>query len=109
MSQAKRQPMPHTNEGSGSDTSGLILEDNGMKKSLIAEIEVRSNEQPHMSLGTYTSVNPPKGFVIQITPDPEPETIVTHITRLETGSEYELMLHIANYGGQTVSAEVWQL
>lgn len=75
----------------------------------LGEIEVRSKEQPHMSLGNFNDVNPPKGFAIHISPDPDPEAIVTQITRLGEDDDYELVLHIANYGNKTVSAEVWEL
>lgn len=75
----------------------------------LGEIEVKSKEQPHMSLGNYSDANPPKGFVIHINPDPEPEAIVAQVTRLGYGDSYELVLHIANYGNKTVSAEVWQM
>ncbi len=75
----------------------------------IGEVEVKSKEQPHISLGNFTYTNPPKGFAIHITPDPEPEAIITQITRLGEDDTYELVLHIANYGDKTVSAEVWQL
>lgn len=75
----------------------------------LGEIEVKSKEQPHMSLGNFSSANPPKGFAIHISPDPDPEAIVTQVTRLGENDNYELVLHIANYGNQTVSAEVWQL
>lgn len=75
----------------------------------IGEIEVQPREQPHMSLGNFTNANPPKGFAVHITPDPEPDTIVTQVTRLGEDENYELVLHIANYGNKMVSAEVWEL
>lgn len=75
----------------------------------IGEIEVKPKEQPHMSLGNYSDEKPPKGFAVHVSPDPDPEAIVTQVTRLEDGSNYELVLHIANYGNRTVSAEVWRL
>jgi len=75
----------------------------------ISMVEVKSKEQPRVSLGTFNDHNPPKGFAIHISPDPEPDAIVTQVTRLDDGEDYELVLHIANYGNKTVSAEVWQL
>jgi hypothetical protein len=75
----------------------------------IGEIEVRSGEQPHMSLGNYRSLSSPKRFAIHINPDPEPDTIVTQIMHLGTKDRYELVLHIANYGNKTVSVTIWQL
>src|SRR5438067_21746 len=75
----------------------------------ISEVEVRPNEQPHISLGNFTNANAPKGFAIHIMPNPKAEAIVTQATRLGTNDKYELVLHVANYGDKTVSAEIWQL
>jgi hypothetical protein len=75
----------------------------------VCVIEVKSNEQPHISLGDYDLSHPPKGFAIHISPDPEPDTIVTQITRLEAEDQGELILHVANYGNATVNVEVWEL
>lgn len=80
-----------------------------MEKTPIAEIEVNSKEQPHISLGNYAADNHPKGFAIYISPEPEAETVVTQITSLGTEEDYELVLHIANYGSESISAEVWRL
>jgi hypothetical protein len=110
MAQVAKTPAPITRLRSESDASHLMLTDVDTKeKTPIAEIEVSSKEQPHISLGNYTSANPPKGFAIHISPEPETETIVTQITRLGEDEEYELVLHIANYGSKAISAEVWQL
>ena len=94
---------------SGADASHLIVEGDTIKKQPVAEIEVRPEEQSHISLGEYTSADPPNGFTIHISPDPEPDAIVTKITRLGNDTQYELVLHIANYGSKTMSMEVWQL
>lgn len=76
----------------------------------VAEMEVKPNEQPHMSLGTYSEAVPPKGFVVAINPDPESaESVVTQIMQVGSKKNYELVLHIANYSNQTVSAEVRRL
>ena len=72
----------------------------------VAVIEVKSNEQPHTSLGNYSILHPPKGFAIYISPDPDPDAIVTQITRLEAEGQCEFVLHVANYGDRTVSAEI---
>lgn len=96
---------------SETEASHFIIKEADVTKNTdpIAEIEVKSQEQPHISLGNYTAAHPPKGFAVHVDPDPEPEAIVTQITSLGTDKEYELVLHIANYGNKTVSAEVWQL
>ena len=109
MSQDSKTPAPIINAEIEFETSQLIKSNKSAKKLLIGEIEVRSKEQPRMSLGKYTSENPPKGFAIHINPDPEPDAIVTQIMRTGTDKKYELVLHVANYGDKTICAEVWRM
>jgi hypothetical protein len=110
MSEAAKASVPISHLRSESDASHLITtEFEKAKHTPIGEIEVKSKEQPHISLGNYVASRPPKGFAIHISPDPEPETIVTQITSLGTKEKYELVLHVANYGSKTVSIEVWRL
>lgn len=80
------------------------------KVSLIEKIELKPTDQRRISLGSFTENNPPKGFSIEITPDPDPEgSVLTEVTSLGTSKQYKLVLHITNYGINTVSAEVWSL
>lgn len=79
------------------------------EKAPIGKVEVKAHDQPRISLGNFTANHPPKGFSIHITPDPEPEAIVTQVTTLGSDKEYELILHIANYGNKTVNAKIWPL
>jgi hypothetical protein len=111
VSHTSNAPVPITKLRSESEASHLMIKvvKAMNNKHPIGEIEVKSKEQPHMSLGNYTATHPPKGFAIHISPDPEPDAIVTQITRLGTDQEYELVLHIANYGNKTTSVEVWPL
>lgn len=108
--QVPKAPVLIANPRSESEASHLIIKQLSIPQTgqPIGEIEVKSKEQPHISLGNYSIANPPKGFAIHITPDPEPDAIITQITSLGTEEEYELVLHIANYGNRTVSAEVWK-
>ncbi|MET0779803.1 MAG: hypothetical protein ABWY71_03130 [Candidatus Saccharimonadales bacterium] len=77
---------------------------------LIAQLEVKLGEQQHITLGSFTEASPPKGFSIELTPDPNPAgSVVTEITSLGTAKRYKLVLHIANYGTRAVSAKIWQL
>jgi len=77
---------------------------------LIEIIELKPTEQQRIPLGTFKEDNPPKGFSIEITPDPNPEgSVLTEVTSLGTSKQYKLILHITNYGINTVSAEVWIL
>jgi hypothetical protein len=75
----------------------------------LSKVEVKAHEQPHVSLGTFTEANPPKGFSIHLTPDPDPEAIITKVVTLGNEKKYELILHIANYGNKTVNAKIWPL
>ncbi len=78
--------------------------------SLIEKIEVQPSEQRHIPLGDFTGRKPPKGFSIELTPDPNPAgSLLTEVTSLGTSSRYKLVLHIANYGTKMVTAEVWRL
>ena len=78
--------------------------------SLIKRIELKPTEQQRITLGNFTEDNPPKGFSIEITPDPNPAgSVLTEVTSLGTTKQYKLILHITNYGIGTVSAEVWKL
>jgi hypothetical protein len=79
------------------------------EKTPIGKVEVKAHDQPRISLGNFTANNPPRGFSIHITPDPDPEAIVTQVTTLGSDKEYELVLHIANYGNKTVNAKIWPL
>jgi hypothetical protein len=78
--------------------------------SLIKRIELEPTEQQRIPLGNFKEDNPPKGFSVEITPDPDPAgSVLTEVTSLGTTKEYKLILHITNYGIRTVSAEVWKL
>jgi len=110
VSNTPKSAAPITSLRSESEASHLLTTlEVPLKGHPIGEIEVKSKEQPHISLGNFSSASPPKGFAIHITPDPEPGDIVTQVTRIGDEKHYEMVLHIANYGNKTVSAEVWQL
>lgn len=75
----------------------------------VGEVEIRPCDQVHMSLSIFDRASIPKGYSVQIIPRIESDAIVMQITSLGTDEEYELILHVANYGDKTVSAEVWQI
>ena len=106
-----KKPASITNLRPESETPHLLVEQQyvGIDVHPLAVVEVKPKEQPRISLGDYVAEHPPKGFAIHIHPDPEPEAIATQVTKLGTGREYELVLHIANYGDKTITAEIWQL
>ena len=76
---------------------------------LICKLTIEAHQQTHVSLGTFTERRPLRGFSIHLKPDPEPDSIIAQTTRLDSEGEYELILHIANYGNQVTNAEVWPL
>jgi hypothetical protein len=76
----------------------------------IAIIEVPSREQSHISLGNFSTNVTPKGFALEVTPEEMEDAIVPQLTRLSADySEYEFVLHIANYGDRTINVEVSEL
>lgn len=78
-------------------------------KGIIGEMEIRPGIQSHMSLGNFPHHYSPRGFCIKVDPDPEPDDLVAQTTRLDHKNAYELILHVANYGDRTLTAEVWQM
>lgn len=77
---------------------------------LIEKVDVKPREQRRVALGSFSKDKPAKGFSIEVKPDSVPEdSVVTHVAALGTPEEYRLVMHIANYGTKTVSAEVRQL
>jgi hypothetical protein len=78
--------------------------------SFIARLEVKPNEQTVIPLGSFTAKNQPKGFLIEMDPDPNPnDSIVTEVTYHGGKLTNVFDFHIANFGSRTVHAEVWQL
>lgn len=102
---------PLSDFGMGLDTAHLISDTRHSKEaSFIKKVELKPTEQQRILLGSFKGDNPPKGFSIELTPDPNPEgSVVTEVTSIGTSKRYKLVLHIANYGINTVSAEVWIL
>ena len=73
----------------------------------IVEIEVKPHDELDKSLGIFTDAKPPKGFSIEISPDPEPsDSVITRIMSLGPAEQYELMLHIVNQGNQAANVTV---
>lgn len=95
----------------GLNASHLISEAPRSKQaSLIEKIELKPMDQRRISLGSFTGDNPPRGFSVEITPDPDPEgSVLSEVTSLGTSCQYKLIMHITNYGVRTVSAEIWQI
>ena len=103
-----RKPAPILREGS--DASRLFQESDNEHEIPIAVLEVSPLDQTHISLGEYISSRPPIGFSITITPDYEPDDVVAQIMRIDAaGGEFELVLHVANYGDKSLSVEVFRI
>lgn len=81
-----------------------------VKTDLLDTLNVEPGKQPRLKLGIFKKEHPPRGFTIKLNPDPEEDAIVTHVTSIEIDdNSYELVLHIANYGIETIRAEVWRM
>lgn len=91
------------------DASRLLLPDTPPEDALpVVTLEVRPRDQGRVSLGDFTVDNPPKGFLLQATPNDYPEAVVSQLTSLSgTYDRYELVLHIANYGDRTEVVDVY--
>lgn len=76
----------------------------------IEEVELRPGEQARVFLGHFKPHDIPEGFSVMVSPETiEDEEVIQQITKLEfQDGRYELILHIANYSGKVVSAEVWK-
>lgn len=86
------------------------MSEQGRQKRVIEKLKVRPGQQSHVHLGNFTHTQPPKGFVVELNPDPFPDdSVVTKVLSADAGKKYSLTLHIANYGASTVTAEIQQL
>lgn len=82
----------------------------GLASRPIGEVEVRPNEQCRMSLGIFNIKNPPEGFIARLMPEAQNDSIVMQIVSIKPNNKvHELILHIANYGNSTISAEIRQI
>ncbi|MGH7158376.1 MAG: hypothetical protein ACREGD_04910 [Candidatus Saccharimonadales bacterium] len=96
----------------GNAEADYLLKDNPKNKQtqLIECLIVKPGEQARTRLGSFTQENPPKGFSVELNPDPDPpNSVVTKITSMGNSRQYALVLHVANYSNKTIKAEVRQL
>jgi hypothetical protein len=76
----------------------------------IEELNIKPNKRQSVMLGDFTEANPPKGFSVEITPDPSPAgSVVTEVATVETPKGYKLVMLIANQGARAVKLKVRQL
>lgn len=108
MKTKKLIPRPETEI----DVSDLLMQHTPKHEGkFIEEVELKPSEQARVVLGVFKSSEMPEGFSVALSPQTvEGEEIIKQITKLELQDErYELILHIANYSSNVVSAEVWRL
>lgn len=80
------------------------------RTSIIEELDVKSNRRQSVMLGDFTEDNPPKGFSVELTPDPSPAgSVSTEVITVETPKGYKLVLLIANKGVRKMRVKVRQL
>jgi hypothetical protein len=78
------------------------------RKRSVGELKVDANSQSRMSLGSFHQNECIDGFSVYISPRPQDDAIVSQITKTQSrDGDFELILHIANYGDVDVCAEVW--
>ena len=76
----------------------------------IEKLEIKPSNQRRIPLGSFTEENTPKGFLVELDPDPVPtDSVVTEVTKLGAHGRYTLYLHVANFGTESVNAEIWRL
>jgi hypothetical protein len=92
--------------------SGALIQAASPRKQsdLIEKIAIKPGQQCRIYLGSYSEANPPTGFSVELNPDPVPaNSVVTEVSSLGLSQHYKLILHIANYGTKTITAEVRRL
>lgn len=88
----------------------VVTTTRGVFTTHVGKILVSPRQQVQLSLGVYGEDKPEKGFLVELNPDPEFKDSV-EVQTLSVGSprRYELILHVANYGDQAVTADVWRM
>jgi hypothetical protein len=76
----------------------------------IEKLLVKPTDQRQIPLGSFTEENAPKGFLVEVDPDPTPvNSVVTEVTSMGGHNRYTLFLHVANHGTKPAHVEVWRL
>jgi len=78
----------------------------------LARVTVLPHNGSRQSIGIFSDAQPPRGFVVELTPDPHPtETVSTRVIRTPLGNSRrsEFLLCVTNRGQQAVTATVRQL
>lgn len=76
----------------------------------IGELKLKPYNQSRIPLGRFSVSHPPKGFSVEIAPDPNPtDSVTTQVMNTGDSRQYNLMLHASNNGTSTVTIRVYQL
>lgn len=93
------------------DASELLMEDPSLPSRLLVSFEAPAQKQQRVTLGDYSlDDGQPIGFKIEVHPKENTEDVTAQITRLESQvNEYELVLHLANYGNDGLGIDVFEI
>lgn len=76
----------------------------------IKTMKVLPTQQSAVPLGKYTDAQTPKGFCVEVSPNPEPEhSLVTRVLFAGDPMAYSLTMVVANYGLKAVTVKIWRL
>jgi len=91
--------------------TAVPVSDSAVFTRYVGKVEVRPRQQARISLGVFDKNNSPKGFCVNLSPEPQDDgTVVSHVSAPQGRMEmYELTLQITNYGLEKIDAEVWQM
>jgi hypothetical protein len=115
------QHMPKTYENkvkhlpqvkTGEDMTHLLNKSvSSVGKKRLAIIEVDPHDQKELALGVFSNKNPPRGFMIEYTPEVESSSVVSKVVAISGANPfiYKLELFFANFSDKLITAEVWEL
>lgn len=77
---------------------------------VLCRLKVKPHEQLHILLGIFEKARKLNGFVVELTPNPNPNgSVESHISRFDKEAYSTFFLDIANTGTKPILAEVHQL
>jgi hypothetical protein len=76
----------------------------------IGQLDIKPQEQRRIPLGSFTELNTPKGFLVEVSPDPAPsDSITSEVVNMSAANRHTLFMQVTNYGKKTVKADIWRL
>jgi len=94
------------------DTAYLSIVDIPRPKNavFVTRLQIKPAEQKTAPLGSFTEETTPKGFLIEVGPDPFPAgSVTTDVTRQGNARHHSLHLEVVNSSPKTIDADVWRL